>query len=137
MPDDPTSPRALLENDPSKADELNLRGHQFLDKFRKTGDDEDVCRALKAYEQAVDLLSKDDGLRLGGFLNNIGLGYKARYERFGLLDDLEKAITAMKKGLAATAEGDANFAASLNNLGLSLSHRFERTGNMQDISEAI
>src|SRR6266545_3025379 len=135
--DDPTSPRAPLENDSLKADELNVRGHQFLERFRRTGDDEDVCRAIKAYEQAVASLSKDDGLRLGGFLNNIGLGYKARYERFGLLDDLEKAITSMQKGVAATAEGDPNFAGWLNNLGLSFSHRFERTGDMQDISEAI
>src|SRR6266511_1732560 len=98
-----------MGNNPRDALGLNLRGHLFLQAFQITGDYEDVRQAIKAYEEAAACLADYDP-RLGGFLDDIASGYQARYERSGLLIDLEKAITTRQKGVAITAKGDADLA---------------------------
>ena len=70
------------DDDPSKANEPNPCGDQFLEYFRTTGHNEDIDRAIVAYEQAAACLSPDDA-RLAGFLNDFGLGYVERYDSFG------------------------------------------------------
>ena len=123
------------DDDPLKADRLNLCGDRFLELFRNTGDYNEIGRAIAAYEQAA-CLSYDDP-RLGRFLRNIGVGYLERYTGFGVLDDLPMAIDTMKKGVKVTADEHPDFPAYLNNLGISLLRRFERTGALDDVSEAI
>ena len=140
LPDHPTSLHILVdllgENHPSKADELKLCGDRFLKAFHITGDDEDICQAIKGYKEAAACLAEDDP-RLGGFLSDIASGHEARYEKFGLLGDLQEVNTTMQKVVAMTPDGHADLPRRLNNLGISFSSRFEQTGEMQDISEAI
>ena len=128
--------RDLRENDPLKAVELNLRGSQFLKSFRVAGNNDDLSRAINAYEEAVSYLSGDDP-KLAGFLNNVVDGYGARFMRFGKLDDLEKAITIGQKVVEMTTTDDANFPSRLNDLAIAYSRRFAHLGRMNDISEAI
>ena len=127
------------DDNPLEADELNIRGDQFLKSFRDTGDDKDIGRAITAYKQAAACLSSDDP-RLGEFLHNIGIGYLKRYDsRLGELDDLQTAIPIIKKAIAVTLAADehAHLPGQLNNLGISFRRRFERTGDLDDISEAV
>ena len=126
-------------SNPLEADGLNLRGGHFLKIFRDTRDDEDIGRAITAYEQAAASLAPDDP-RLGTFLHDIGVAHLERHDsRLGGLDDLQTAITTMKKAIAATLAADehAGLPGQLNNLGISFRRRFEHTGDLSDLSEAI
>ncbi len=122
----------LQEHDsPGKALGVCLCGHLFLKAFHITGDDEDVCQAIKAFKEVADCLTEDNP-RLGEFLNDVAHRYQACYEKFGLLDDLEEAITTRQKGVATTAEGDPS---QLNSLRFSYFRCFKQKGDMQDISD--
>ncbi|KAI9462723.1 hypothetical protein HD554DRAFT_2175853 [Boletus coccyginus] len=60
-----------------------------------------------------------------------------RFEQFGDLADLQKAITVLKELVRSTSAGDDRYRGVLGNLGVALSHRFNHMGELSDLEEAI
>jgi len=71
------------------------------------------------------------------FLGVVAFELQSRFERTGLMDDLNRAITTNEQAVVLTPEDTPNLAMYLNNLGNALISRFERTGSMDDLNRAI
>ena len=72
-----------------------------------------------------------------GLNNDLGIQLVLRFERLGILDDLEEAIQVTRKAIKVTLENSPDLAARLNTLGIQLDIRFERLGILDNLEEAI
>jgi tetratricopeptide (TPR) repeat protein len=96
-----------------------------------------------ALNYAVDLLNSaidatpDNHPDLGGYLSNLGLALRLRYERTGDPDDLDGAVAAGRRSVQAAPDGDPDLGGYLSNLGLALYVRHERTGAIGDLDDAV
>ena len=70
-------------------------------------------------------------------LANLGSAYRVRFDRGGVLADLEQAIEASERAVAATPNDHPNRPAYLANLGHAYTRRFERGGVLADLDQAI
>lgn len=111
-------------------------GTSLLRRYEKTGNLEDLKRAIACSEQGVSLNREGDGNRVTRLIN-LG-GMKLRYfERTRDLRSLEEAIAAQRSVLSETAEKSLERASALSNLASSLRCSFEATGNSEFIDAAI
>ncbi len=70
-------------------------------------------------------------------LTNLGIILQTRFERTGVLADLDAAIEAEHAAVAATPPGHPDRPGYLSNLGDALRARFEHTGVLADLEAAI
>jgi tetratricopeptide (TPR) repeat protein len=70
-------------------------------------------------------------------LSNLGMALQARFERNGVLADLDAAVDASRAAADAAAAGHPGRAGMLANLGIGLRLRFERSGVAEDLDEAV
>ena len=59
------------------------------------------------------------------------------YERTGIIEDLNKAISIIEQVIDMTPQGSIHLAGMLSNFGAMLGMRFERTGSMGDLNRAV
>lgn len=78
-----------------------------------------------------------DCLDRGGRLLTLSTLFHRRFHNFGVLDDLEKAITLGKVNVAEMPQDHLRRAESLNILGFHTSSRFDALGNLEDLHTAI
>lgn len=96
-----------------------------------------------ALNEAIDLLQRvlaripDDDPDRGHYLSSLDGALQRRFERTGVLTDLEQAVKVSREAVAATPPGHRNRLAVLSNLGNALGTRFEQTGMMPDLDEAV
>lgn len=103
-------------------------------KFMRSGELEDLEKAIDFDIQAVSRLSFDQPTRSGRFAN-LGISLRLRYERLGSLADLENAIQAYEDGLLASGQHTpANY---YSNWGGLYSLLFRRVGNIDNLNRAI
>ncbi|KAF8139661.1 TPR-like protein [Boletus edulis] len=60
-----------------------------------------------------------------------------RFERFGDLPDIQRAITILEELVRTTSLLDHGYCAGLGNLGVALSYRFNHLGKLNDLENAI
>ncbi|KAF3175042.1 hypothetical protein TWF788_008514 [Orbilia oligospora] len=84
--------------------------------------------------QSIDLVGEHI---TPGMLSNLGVMLGMRFKRTGSMDDLNRAVEAADKAVAATPQDHPDRAACLNNLGNWLGRRFDRTGSMDDLNRAL
>jgi len=72
-----------------------------------------------------------------GYLSNLSLVLRLRFERTGALADLDAAVEASRAAADATPAADPSRRGYLSNLGAVLGSRFERTGALADLDAAI
>ncbi|WP_158634092.1 CHAT domain-containing protein [Amycolatopsis sp. WAC 04169] len=72
-----------------------------------------------------------------GWWANLGLAYRLRFERGGVLADLDHAIEAGNQVVAATLDDDRNRASQLSYLCDAYLSRFEHRGELADLDHAI
>jgi tetratricopeptide (TPR) repeat protein len=68
---------------------------------------------------------------------NLGLSLRTRFSRTGKLSDVDKAVDAYRKALAAMPADDPDRWIVLSGLATALRARFERTGELADLDAAI
>ncbi|RYP49514.1 hypothetical protein DL768_004780 [Monosporascus sp. mg162] len=135
-----------------------------LNKFKETGDLNDLRMAVSGAEEAVAATPRDHPDRAAR-LSNLGISLWTRFERTGDVNDLNMAIEKGRKAVEATprdypdrAEGLTNWefpfgpggeavkatpcdhpdrVGRLINLAASLLTRFQRTGDVNDLNMAI
>ncbi|KAF8951900.1 CHAT domain-containing protein [Flammula alnicola] len=127
---------ALPDDAPQKPELLNLCGDWYLQRFKSTKAEDDVSKAIKAYEFAAQLVPEDDS-RLGGFLYSVGASYLGRYQEFGVFRDINEAVCSIEAAVNIVPDSYAGKQDRLNDLGNALQYRFRRTGQLTDISDAI
>ncbi|CAE6488857.1 unnamed protein product [Rhizoctonia solani] len=70
-------------------------------------------------------------------LYNQGISYRNRFQRFGVLKDIEKAIECGARALDLTPDGDPGLPLRLAGLGSSYIERFWRLGELDDLAKSI
>lgn len=80
---------------------LNYSANLFKQQFKKTGDEDNITKAIAAYELAVHWTISDDANYefYVTWLDNPGSSLKSRFDRIGDLSDIENAISTQKKAL--------------------------------------
>ncbi|WP_157239230.1 CHAT domain-containing protein [Catenuloplanes japonicus] len=80
---------------------------------------------------------RDPSINLAGWLSNLGLALRIRFERIGEGGDLDESIALHREAAALTPATDPSRGRYLSNLGLALRIRFERNGDFADLGEAV
>ncbi|KAK6530390.1 hypothetical protein TWF694_003745 [Orbilia ellipsospora] len=116
------------------------RAKQYMMKFKRSGNLNDLCVAIETGEEAV-MATSHDHLERADVLNNLAICYQTRYSMASSFDDLRKAIKLSEEAVATAmktmARNNPDKASMLSNLALFLRLRFEHTGDIRDINMAI
>ena len=70
-------------------------------------------------------------------LSNLGSHLSRRFERTGLMDNLNRAVDVASMALDATPQDHPDRAVILSKLGSYLHSRFERTGSTDDFDKSL
>ncbi|KAF2804516.1 uncharacterized protein BDZ99DRAFT_544163 [Mytilinidion resinicola] len=140
---------AELYEDPVNNVQIELYVLAYFLLFTKTLSTEHVEQAIQRTEGWVAVTELDDPERARRFqildmmsarmyeLAYISQELLQNYERYGSIEDLDKAISVIEQVLNITPQGSEDLAAMLSNFGAMLSRRFERTGSMDDLNQAV
>ena len=100
------------------ADQLTEDGHRFLDAYAESGDEEDLRRALAAYERALAVLPPDE--ETWPFLSNLGNCLRMAHEEWDHPQALARAVGILEEASGQVSPGSADHALVLDNLALAL-----------------
>src|SRR5271154_6108509 len=109
---------------------------KLLGKFEQTRSIEDIERAVKLAERAVESQPNDDPDR-PKYLTILATAFQGRFDLMGLMDDLNRAIAAIGRAILCAPNDHPDRAAYLGGLATALQNRFERTGLIDDLNQAI
>lgn len=118
----------------ARIDKLNNETMLLVQKHQTTNDIEDINKAIRLLHQTVLIFGSPGDERI---LGNLAGAVATRYESTGAIDDLDIAVSAMKRVIAGIGPGHPNAANCFSNLASILHRKFERTGTMEDLSNAI
>ncbi|RYP69875.1 hypothetical protein DL771_005818 [Monosporascus sp. 5C6A] len=124
-------------DDETQLSSLNTLAGIFCSRFENTGSDSDLDESIKLFEMAVDSLSKTPDDDPGAILNSFAMTLGRRFERRGVVDDLNRAIDTAHKAVNLTGLDNRDRPARLNTLALWIGTRFESNGSMDDLDAAI
>ena len=96
----------------------------------------DLDTVIQRIQEALDATPTDHPDRAGR-LDNLGAGYRDRYQRTGTIADLNTAIQRSQEALDTTPADHPDRAGRLNNLGVGYRARYQRTGIIADLDTAI
>jgi CHAT domain len=92
-------------------------------------------------DEAITLLRRASALAAGGadtaVLVNLCASLRARYDRYGDAADLQAAIDAGRRGIAAAPAGHPERLMLFVNLGVALASRFRLASDPADLTEAV
>ena len=146
---------AVHASDPQAPIPDEIRRHLAGDRSGGDGHHEAARTALKifkramladdpaALDQAVDLLTAaidaapPDHPGRPGYLSNLGVVLRTRFDRTGDIADMDTAVTVGQQALDATPPGHPDHAMYLANLSVAQQTRYGRTGNAADLDAAI
>jgi tetratricopeptide (TPR) repeat protein len=113
---------------------LDTLGNTLRFKFARTGDLSDIHQALDAHRRAVSMASEFD---LPGFLNQLGVALDCAFYQSRDPQQIDEAVSAMRKSVALTKDGNPFLPERLRNMGLVLTSRFDYSTELKEIQEAI
>ncbi|KAK6501943.1 hypothetical protein TWF481_009761 [Arthrobotrys musiformis] len=105
----------------------------LYERFKLTGNLDDLELAIKASEKAIKLTPPGNQFRLG-FQSNLAGYVQIRFGRTGSLDDLQMAIQIGEELLRSNIQERT---VVLSNLAAAFATRFKRTGNSDDLDRAV
>jgi tetratricopeptide (TPR) repeat protein len=118
-------------------------GVSFRHRFEQTKDLEDANRAISVQQSAVHL-TPDGHAAKPHYLANLGYSFLCRFTEIedatdleGDLNDIDSAISVLKKAVHLTPDGHASKPAWLNYLGNSFERRYRRSKALEDVNSAI
>ncbi|KAF3930987.1 Nephrocystin-3 [Dactylellina cionopaga] len=79
----------------------------------------------------------EEAIRRGAQANNLSIHSNSKFDKSGILEDLEKVIRKAEQAVATTPENSPNLARYLNNLSISYNYRFSKLGILEDLEKAI
>ena len=120
---------------PEKYTPLHTLANSLLQRFFERGEHRDINRAIDLFEKAARL-TKDHPNRPLCF-TSLGRGLAIRYEQYGDITDIDKAVRVNQKAVELLPDTHPNKPDCLNDLSKSLSRRFNRLSEVVDINKAI
>ncbi|KAF5571365.1 30S ribosomal S17P protein [Fusarium phyllophilum] len=130
-----TSSRGAMLNDIDlRTKRLKNQAARSMMRFEQSHLMDDLNLAIAIVEHLIPIrdLSKSSRLQ-----NNLGVMLHKRYQITEAIEDLSRAIEAMKVSISLTPDDSPDLADRLNNLGLWLSAQYERTDMVADLDYAI
>ncbi|MFJ3927333.1 CHAT domain-containing protein [Streptomyces sp. NPDC090022] len=115
---------------------LSGRSVAHLARYRRTGDERDLARAVTWSRRALDVSSPAHPDR-GETLARLSLALEARYERTLDPRDLDEAVERAAEAVAAVRADNPWHARYLYGLGLALRTRYDLGGDPEDLDRAI
>ncbi|MDG6106955.1 CHAT domain-containing protein [Dactylosporangium aurantiacum] len=131
--------RALAATDHGDPDRLGLLadlGTALFQRFRRSGDLDDITAAVDAMTSVLDHAPPEDP-ELPRILSNLGAMLRMRFARTGLAADGAAAVDRLRASVDRTPPDDPSRATRLSNLGNALHSRFTRFGDPADIHAAV
>ncbi|KAF3806264.1 hypothetical protein GCG54_00006026 [Colletotrichum gloeosporioides] len=133
--------RSDHESDARQIRLTNLGG-AYGDRFERTGWIPDLERAIELTTEALDSMNESfvDAFKLDSLacsFSGLETWLSVRFERFGLVDDLHKALDAAEMAVNLTPRDSPWWPGRMNDVGLRLSERFDRFGDKEDLDRAI
>ncbi|KAJ6554753.1 CHAT domain-containing protein [Mycena capillaripes] len=126
-------------SDPAYYTALNDLAHALDVRFEYQGNQTDIDREIKLYQQALDYTRPDSNAQIDS-LNNLALGLLTRFTNFGQEQDqadLNRAIILYEQALSLRSANHHQHLNSLDGLGLALKTRFEQQKDLADIDSAV
>jgi len=123
----------VRDDDPVRGAILALYGTALLKQAALTGS---VASLGELVEVSRAALVSAPGER-GSHWSLLGAALQGRFERAGVLADLDEAAGAHREAVTCTAPGDPRRPEALANLSMCLRLRFGQTGETGDLSEAV
>ncbi|KAH7174990.1 CHAT domain-containing protein [Fusarium flagelliforme] len=115
---------------------LDLLGELMLERFRRTGSDDDLEASVQFATQALGSIPENDPM-WPGIVNNLALKLRQRSHKTSSTNDLEKGIQLCKRALSLPTQYVHFRQRLLSTLGILLGLLFRRRGDMDDLQEAI
>jgi hypothetical protein len=106
----------------------------FYMEFRQYQSEDALDKAVYIYEDAMP--PRNDTLT-PVYAGKYGIALLHRFEQKGIVDDINKSISALEDAVSLTPDGRPDKPCSLNNLGSSLLGRFERLGDLNDLNTSV
>ncbi|KAJ0378844.1 hypothetical protein COL26b_002909 [Colletotrichum chrysophilum] len=121
---------------------LTNLGGAYGDRFERTGWIPDLERAIELTTEALDSMNESfvDAFKLDSLacsFSGLETWLSVRFKRFGLVDDLHKALDAAEMAVNLTPRDSPWWPGRMNDVGLRLSERFDRFGDKEDLDRAI
>ncbi|KAJ7683898.1 CHAT domain-containing protein [Mycena rosella] len=123
---------ATPQDHPQRASSAVDLALSLLQKYRRLGDIEDLERAQKTAQTAVDQILPDD-VNLPELQNILGACLTSRHERSGDAESMEAALQHRLATIAVTAEGHPSLPSQLNNLAVCYLGRYKVLGDLDDL----
>lgn len=127
---------ALIPSGDGRLFLLGIMGGFLRNKYERTGDLEDLQRAVTHSEEAVAALPQGHSSR-PSFLAELASTLGMKYTRMGDIHDLQRAISYAEEAMAAIPHDNPYRATQLPNLAGYLVDRYKRTGDLDDLQQAI
>nr|CEG04671.1 unnamed protein product [Fusarium clavum] len=115
---------------------LDLLGELMLERFWRTGSDDDLEASVKFATKALASIPENDPM-WPGIANNLALKLRQRSRKTSSTMDLEKGIQLCKRALSLPTQYVHFRQRLLSTLGILLGLLFRRRGDMDDLQEAI
>ncbi|KAI9463831.1 hypothetical protein HD554DRAFT_2316040 [Boletus coccyginus] len=128
---------------PHRATSLHKLACLFYARFEQLGSLSDLDEALALEHNCTFLERNTLELRPQGHpdrahsLNNLASSLHSRFQQFGLLFDLDEALSLARNALELRPQGHPCRAISLCNLARYLHSRFRQLGSLSDLDEAL
>ncbi|KAF5609596.1 30S ribosomal S17P protein [Fusarium subglutinans] len=113
---------------------LKNQAARSMMRFEQSHLMEDLNLAIAIVEHLIPMIELNKSSKLQ---NNLGVMLHKRYQRIEAIDDLSRAIEAMKLAISLTPDDSPDLADRLNKLTIWLIARFERTDMVQDLDSAV
>ncbi|KAF8157205.1 Hsp70 protein-domain-containing protein [Crassisporium funariophilum] len=132
----PPSPRATLASDSDRLVMMNNLGNALVRRFERSGDADDLEKAISAHEKTVQSASGHVCTE-PDYLTNLGAALLRWFQIRGDQSDLNRGIFLCQTADEISPPGHPRKLQYLHNHGLSLQCRFERYNDLKDIDTAI
>ena len=115
---------------------LNVCGDWFSDRFPETKAEDDINKAISAFELASQL-TPIGHVNHVVYFHNASIARATRFQFSSKVPDIDQAISHMEVTISVTPSRNTKLPMRLNYLGHLLLCRFEHTGNVMDLESAI
>ncbi|CAA7262049.1 unnamed protein product [Cyclocybe aegerita] len=133
---DPRLFPAILEQFTDDPEALNDLGHCASERFRQTGNEDDIKKSIQIHELTVQLTSTDD-VKYPRFLYNTAWAMFLLCQKTWNCSDSRRLIAMMETAIASTSPDDPILSIMLDNLGAAFANQFRHTGDPQNIESSV
>lgn len=124
-------------DDPKRTDKLEALGAEYIVKYLRTREVDDVSRAIQCIQESYSLTPTHHTLARTSRLHRLSMAHIDRHERTGSIVDLDAAIQNLRIVIRDTENHHPDRPRRLQSLGVGYGERYQSSGGLADIDNAI